>query len=65
MLFALVPLCAVDPMKSAPMWQGRCVSLGRMQRTADGVKLTAATLMELAGKPLPDAEQRLQAQAEA
>lgn len=66
---AMVPLRAVDPMKSAPMWQGRCVSLGRMQRTADGVKLTAAALMELAGKPLAadlaDAEQRLQAQAEA
>lgn len=64
---AMVPLCGVDPLKSAAMWQGRCVSLGRMQRTADGVKLTTAALLELAGKRLPedlaDAETRLRGQA--
>jgi len=61
----MVPLCGVDPHKSAAQWQGRCVSLGRMQRTSDGVKLTAAALFELGGKRLPadlqEAEDRLKA----
>lgn len=47
------PLKAVDPEKIAAQWQGRCVHLGRMQKTADGVKSTAAQLMKLCALKLP------------
>lgn len=63
----MVPLCAIDPMKSASMWQGRCVSLGRMQPTTDGIKLTAAALIQHTGRQLPEdlaeAEARLRDEA--
>jgi len=38
----------VDPMKSSKMWTGRCVVHGKMQKTSDGVKSTAAQLFRLA-----------------
>lgn len=47
-------LADVQPDKTAPQWQGRCVHLGRMQKTADGVKSTAAVLLKLANVKLPD-----------
>lgn len=37
------------PERTAPVWEGRCVVAGRMQKTSDGVKGTAATLMGLCG----------------
>lgn len=58
-------LQSIHALKSAAMWQGRCVSLGKMQRTADGMKLTSVVFFELAGLPLPrdiaEAEERYQA----
>ena len=40
------------PDRTAPVWEGRCVVAGRMQKTSDGVKGTAATLMGLCGMAL-------------
>ncbi|WP_193060890.1 DNA sulfur modification protein DndB [Halomonas sp. 3A7M] len=60
-------LQGIHALKSAAMWQGRCVSLGKMQRTADGMKLTSVVFFELAGLALPrdigEAEERFQANA--
>ncbi|REC96657.1 DNA sulfur modification protein DndB [Kushneria indalinina DSM 14324] len=50
----LVSLYTIDPGKSSQVWQGRCVLHGKMQKTADGVKLTAAALLSTANCPLPD-----------
>lgn len=47
-------LAQVDPEKSSPMWQGRCVLQGKMRKTTDGVKSTAAVLMKLCGIDLTD-----------
>ncbi|MFK5893783.1 MAG: DNA sulfur modification protein DndB [Pseudomonadota bacterium] len=50
-------LSKVDPNKSSAMWDNRCVVLGRMQKTSDGVKGTAVQLVELTGLTLtPDLE---------
>jgi len=38
----------VDPLKTSSMWAGRCVVHGKMQKTSDGVKSTAAQLFKLA-----------------
>ncbi|WP_225776439.1 DNA sulfur modification protein DndB [Pseudomonas sp. Marseille-Q5115] len=46
-------LQAVDPSKSSELWQNRCVVLGRMLKTSDGVKSTAAQLLRLASIELP------------
>jgi len=47
----------VDPNKSSAMWDNRCVVLGRMQKTSDGVRGTAVRLVELTGLTLtPDLE---------
>lgn len=46
-------LSLVDPMKTSLQWENRCVVLGKMQKTADGVKSTAAQLMRMANIPLP------------
>ena len=40
------------PDRTAQVWEGRCVVAGRMQKTSDGVKGTAATLMGLCGMAL-------------
>lgn len=58
-------LSKVDPRRASLMWENRCVVLGKMQKTTDGVKSTAARLLMLANVGLPadmDAlEKRLQA----
>ena len=46
-------LSLVAPSRSSPMWEGRCVVLGKMQMTSDGVKGTAAKLLNLINQPLP------------
>ncbi|NHR07406.1 DGQHR domain-containing protein [Chromobacterium haemolyticum] len=58
-------LATLDPQKSSKLWEGRCVVLGKMQKTSDGVKSTAAQLLKAAGLPLTseleELEQRLTA----
>lgn len=44
----------IEPQKAAKMWDGRCVVLGKMQKTTDGVKSTASQLLKLAKVPLTD-----------
>jgi len=59
---AFEKLDRVHTLKSAPMWQGRCVSLGKMQPTRDGMKLTAAAMCSVTETELPaelaEAEER-------
>ncbi|CAH2782656.1 MAG: hypothetical protein PPHEINF_2035 [uncultured Paraburkholderia sp.] len=61
----MAALSKVDPRRASLMWENRCVVLGKMQKTTDGVKSTAARLLMLANVRLPadmDAlEKRLQA----
>lgn len=61
----LEALSKVDTRKSALMWDRRCVVLGKMQKTSDGVNGTAAQLLKLANAELPatmrDLERRLAA----
>lgn len=45
---------AVQPSKSDGMWENRCVVLGKMQKTVDGTKATAAQLLSIANIPLPE-----------
>lgn len=45
-------LAKINPGRDALMWQNRCVVLGKMQKTSDGVKSTAAKLLTLANVPL-------------
>ena len=47
-------LAEVDPSKGSPAWQGRCVVMGKMNKTTSGVKSTAAVLMRLCGLPIPE-----------
>lgn len=58
-------LSKVDPRRTSLMWDNRCVVLGKMQKTSDGVKSTAARLLMLANVALPAdmaaLEKRLQA----
>ncbi len=49
----LAMLQGISPAKDHPDWQGRCVHLGKMQKTTDGVKSTAALLLKLASIELP------------
>lgn len=59
-LSQLSGLAQVDPDKASPLWQGRCVtSGGKMRKTTDGVKSTAAVLMKLCGITLPEELARL------
>lgn len=46
-------LKAISVGKQMDYWQGRCVVNGKMNKTTDGVKLTAAQLCEFAGVALP------------
>jgi len=46
-------LALVSSSRSSPMWEGRCVVLGKMQMTADGIKATAGKLLTLINLPLP------------
>lgn len=41
-------LSQISPLKSSSMWDGRCVVLGKMQKTSDGVNSSAAQLMKIA-----------------
>jgi DNA sulfur modification protein DndB len=41
-----------DPAKGSLMWKDRCVVLGKMQMTADGVKSTASKMMQVMGLTL-------------
>ncbi|MDH0341995.1 DNA sulfur modification protein DndB [Chromobacterium haemolyticum] len=43
----------VDPLKTSRQWEGRCVILGKMQKTSDGIKSTAVRLMVLTGVSVP------------
>jgi len=58
-------LTKIDPRKESLMWSGRCVVLGKMQKTSDGVKGTTARLLKLANvsltKDLHELEKRLAA----
>ncbi len=36
------------------MWENRCVVLGKMQKTVDGTKATAAQLLSIANIPMPE-----------
>jgi hypothetical protein len=58
-------LSKVDTRKSALIWDRRCVVLGKMQKTSDGVNGTAAQLLKIANTELPahmrELEQRLAA----
>ncbi|MGC0155728.1 DNA sulfur modification protein DndB [Chromobacterium vaccinii] len=58
-------LATIDPMKTATMWEGRCVVLGKMQKTSDGVKLSAAQMFKACGLRMPsdldELEQKLAA----
>ena len=49
----MAALAKIDPRREALMWENRCVVLGKMQKTADGVKGTAARLLLLANVKLP------------
>jgi DNA sulfur modification protein DndB len=53
-------LANIVPAKDAAMWAGRCVVLGKMQKTSDGVKATAAQLLALASVPLDAGMQALE-----
>ncbi|HYD60291.1 MAG TPA: DNA sulfur modification protein DndB [Noviherbaspirillum sp.] len=55
----MAALSKIVPHKDAWMWANRCVVLGKMQKTADGVKSTAAQLLVLADIPLPQDLQQL------
>jgi len=61
----LEALAKVDERKVSRMWNKRCVVLGKMQKTTDGVNSTAAKLLTMANVPLPenmlDLERRLAA----
>lgn len=49
----LEALSKVDERKVSRMWDKRCVVLGKMQKTSDGVNGTAAKLLTMANVPLP------------
>lgn len=46
-------LTNVDPLKTSYQWKGRCVYLGKMNKTADGIKSTAAQLLTICAAELP------------
>lgn len=46
-------LALVSSSRTSPMWEGRCVVLGKMQMTSDGIKATAGKLLTLINMPLP------------
>jgi hypothetical protein len=48
----LAALEKIDSRKAAQMWAGRCVVLGKMQKTSDGVKGTAIRMLRLANVSL-------------
>jgi len=50
----LAGLAGLDPAKSSTMWHNRCVVQGKMRKTTDGIKSTAAVLMRLCGIELPE-----------
>lgn len=50
---AMKLLESLNPDRTAQVWEGRCVVAGRMQKTADGVKGTAAILMSQSNLVLP------------
>lgn len=54
------PLAKVDARKVSLMWAKRCVVLGKMQKTSDGVNGTAAKLLQLTNVPLPAHMQELE-----
>lgn len=47
-------MAAIEPAKTSPLWQNRCVMLGKMMKTTDGIKSTAAQLLRLAEVELPE-----------
>lgn len=47
-------MSAIEPAKTSPLWQNRCVMLGKMMKTTDGIKSTAAQLLRLAEVELPE-----------
>ena len=61
----LAALGEISPVKDHPDWQGRCVHLGKMQKTTDGVKSTAAQLLKVAGIELPEDLAQLDARVRA
>lgn len=51
---AMPRLKDVETNKGSRMWENRCVVLGKMQKTTDGTKSTAAQLLKIAGISLPE-----------
>ncbi|CAH2802666.1 MAG: hypothetical protein CBHOC_4100 [uncultured Caballeronia sp.] len=49
----MAALSKVDPRRASLMWENRCIVLGKMQKTTDGMKSTAARLLMLANVGLP------------
>lgn len=47
-------LSLVDPLKTSSQWAGRCVVLGKMQKTTDGVKSSAAKLMQFSNMSMSE-----------
>jgi DNA sulfur modification protein DndB len=47
-------LANIKSAKVDAMWENRCVVLGKMQKTTDGTKSTAAQLLQVTGVPLPE-----------
>lgn len=58
-------LAKVDVRRTSLMWSNRCVVLGKMQKTTDGIKSTAARLMRLANVRLPEDLEALDRRLEA
>ncbi len=50
---ALKKLKSVDVNRNSKVWDGRCVVLGKMQKTTDGVNSTASILLTTCGLELP------------
>jgi DNA sulfur modification protein DndB len=65
----MAALAKIDPRRDSLMWESRCVVLGKMQKTSDGIKGTAARLLKLANVTLPpdmaELEKRLEAEFQA
>lgn len=63
----MAALTKVDPRRESLMWAKRCVVLGKMQKTSDGIRSTAARLLRISNVPLPEdmkaLERRLEAEA--
>ena len=51
---AIEQIATLDASKDADHWQGRCVAAGRMDKSVDAVRVTAALMRQTAQVPLDD-----------